>query len=107
MRRVAVSLLLCLLGACEPIVPQGRFACATDEDCPDEMVCRSSRGRCYATEDDAGADVDAGPSIDGGAQTSEDGGASAMGDSGALDASTDTGGDASDALAADASTGAP
>ncbi len=60
MRAVAVALLLLVLG-CEPVVPEGRCACATDEDCPDEMVCRPERGRCYATLADGGGERDAGP----------------------------------------------
>jgi hypothetical protein len=45
---------LVLASACTPTVPEGRFGCETDEDCPDEMVCRLPRGRCYASEADAG-----------------------------------------------------
>ncbi len=61
MRRLALSafaLSALSLGACTPVVPEGRFACLTDDDCPDEMVCRAERGRCYATRADAAAPED-------------------------------------------------
>jgi hypothetical protein len=45
---------VCLLAACTPTLPEGRFACASDEDCPEEMVCRAARGRCYFTPVDGG-----------------------------------------------------
>jgi hypothetical protein len=45
---------VCLLAACTPTLPEGRFACAADEDCPEEMVCRAARGRCYFTPVDGG-----------------------------------------------------
>lgn len=61
MRWLATCPLALVLVACTPIVPEGRFACLTDDDCPDEMVCRPERGRCYAALADAAArDDDAG-----------------------------------------------
>lgn len=120
MRRAAVSLLVFALGACEPTVPEGRFACDTDDDCPDEMVCRPSRGRCYLTHgdagpagEDAGRPTDAGQAIDAG---SLDAGpdASASSDASTADASAidaalvdASPSDASAIDASDASTGAP
>lgn len=77
MRRLAsifsapALVLLLSLAACEPTVPEGRFACETDEDCPDELVCRTRVRRCFSTQ------VDAGPS---------DSGASDPGDASAHDA---------------------
>ncbi|MCZ7682752.1 MAG: hypothetical protein M5U28_29745 [Sandaracinaceae bacterium] len=75
MRRLALSafaLSALALGACTPVVPEGRFACLTDDDCPDEMVCRTERGRCYATRADAGPrDGDAGAPRDAGADASD------------------------------------
>lgn len=113
MRRAAFSLLVFALSACEPVVPEGRFACETDDDCPDEMVCRPSRGRCFLTRsdsgpppEDAGRSSDAGRAIDAG---SSDAGADAStsSDASTADASIDAAapGDAStpDAAAMDAS----
>ncbi len=55
MLRLLLAALLSLLAlGCEPTVPEGRFACDTDEDCPDEMVCRLERHRCFVTQADAG-----------------------------------------------------
>lgn len=39
--------------ACTPSAPEGRFACETDGECPEGMTCRTSRGRCFFTEDAA------------------------------------------------------
>lgn len=61
---------LCL--ACEPVVPEGRFACTTDEDCPDEMVCRGNVSRCYSTHVDAGRRQDGGTSDAGATDASSD-----------------------------------
>ena len=58
--RIAWLLLSLLVLACEPQIPEGRFSCATDEDCPPALVCRANVSRCYATQ------VDAGPAPDGG-----------------------------------------
>jgi hypothetical protein len=48
-------LLLILLG-CEAAPPEGRFECESDTDCPDDMVCRVERNRCYYTQADGGSD---------------------------------------------------
>jgi hypothetical protein len=53
MRR-ALAFALWLFAACSPTLPEDRFACRTDEDCPEEMVCRTARGRCFFTPADAG-----------------------------------------------------
>ena len=45
---------LALAAGCQPTIPEGRYACAVDEDCPPEFVCRAS-ARCYRTRADAGA----------------------------------------------------
>ena len=50
------------LTACEPSIPEGRFACESDEDCPDELVCRTRVRRCFSSQADAGPSRDAGPS---------------------------------------------
>jgi hypothetical protein len=47
------------LTACEPTIPEGRFACESDEDCPDELVCRTRVRRCFSTQADAGPSPDA------------------------------------------------
>lgn len=58
MSRARLALLV-LLGAlalgCEPTIPEGRFACVADDDCPPGLVCRENLARCYrtATPDDA------------------------------------------------------
>lgn len=49
-----VSLSICL-AACTVELPQGRFACDTDRDCPSAWSCVS--GRCYAARADAGSDA--------------------------------------------------
>lgn len=63
MRRVMarrwLALLLLVSAAavtgCEAEIPEGRFGCLADEDCPPEMVCRTNVARCYRTRapDDA------------------------------------------------------
>ncbi len=68
MRRLASLLVLIFLFACEPAVPEGRFACERDEDCPEEMVCRAPAQRCYSAHADAGPQGDDG-AIDGGPET--------------------------------------
>ena len=45
--------------ACEAVIPEGRYACTSDEDCPDEMVCRTHVSRCYHDHADAGTAIDA------------------------------------------------
>jgi hypothetical protein len=45
---------LALLGACTPTIPEGRFVCSDDDDCPMEMVCRTNVRRCFTTHADAG-----------------------------------------------------
>ncbi|MGE0784519.1 MAG: hypothetical protein AB7S26_02445 [Sandaracinaceae bacterium] len=47
---LAAVLFGCLLG-CEPTVPEGKFACIVDTDCPPDMVCRVPPGRCYLTRE--------------------------------------------------------
>lgn len=47
-----------VLVACSPPIPDGRFACGQDADCPTGWFCRSDQ-RCYATSDDADASLDA------------------------------------------------
>lgn len=32
---------------CEADIPEGRFGCTADDDCPPEMVCRTNVARCY------------------------------------------------------------
>lgn len=53
MRRALLAILigsgLCL--GCEPSIPEGVFACASDDDCPPGWVCRESNDRCYTTAD--------------------------------------------------------
>lgn len=92
------------LTACEPSIPEGRFACESDEDCPDELVCRTRVRRCFSSQADAGpsrdaATSDAGPSDAG----PSDSGPS---DSGPSDADVSDSGtsDADDASAGDAGT---
>lgn len=109
MRPLAVSLFACALSACVPTIPEGRFACDSDDDCPTGMVCRPERGRCYSSladagVRDAGARRDAGGPSDGGAAD-----ASAPADAGLRDAGPSEAGPA-DAeppdASVDASTGA-
>jgi len=87
------------LTACEPTIPEGRFACESDEDCPDELVCRTRVRRCFSTQADAGPSRDAGPSDAG----PSDAGPS---DAGLSDADVSDSGpiDAGDASAGDAGT---
>jgi hypothetical protein len=63
---LVTTLLFASLG-CEPTVPEGRFACQSDADCPDEMVCRPQVRRCYRSHADAGTPSDAGAPADTGA----------------------------------------
>ncbi|MFK7990589.1 MAG: hypothetical protein AB8I08_31495 [Sandaracinaceae bacterium] len=55
--RIALCVLVSLpLVACEATIPEGRFACEADADCPEGMVCRPERSRCFSTladEDEA------------------------------------------------------
>jgi hypothetical protein len=85
MRRLAsLSLLLMVLTwipACEPSLPEGRFACEADEDCPDELVCRTRVRRCFSTQADAGSSGESDAGSDAGAGPSDAGDASA-GDAG-------------------------
>ena len=53
LRRALLALpLLAALGGCEAKIPEGRFACESDEDCPPGLVCRPERARCYETRSD-------------------------------------------------------
>jgi hypothetical protein len=47
--------LLLPLTACLPEIPEGRIACAVDDDCPRALTCRSSR--CYSSSSTLDADV--------------------------------------------------
>lgn len=44
------------LVACEATIPEGRFACESDADCPEGMVCRPERLRCFSTLADENPD---------------------------------------------------
>ena len=49
LRRLA--LLICLLAlGCTPSIPEGRFECDTDEDCPPAFHCETTVDRCYAPD---------------------------------------------------------
>lgn len=61
MRLCASILVFGLFTACAATVPEGRFACEGDDDCPDEMVCRTDVQRCYATRDEVAEDADERP----------------------------------------------
>lgn len=52
-RLLALSM-LALAAGCQPTIPEGRYVCTVDEDCPPEFVCRTRSSRCYSTETDAG-----------------------------------------------------
>jgi hypothetical protein len=90
MRRLV--LLVTVVAACTPEIPEGRAACADARDCPTGWACRSDQ-RCWRTpgdvdggqSDDAGSDVGLDSSFDGGvdARSSED--------TGAIDTMFDTG----------------
>lgn len=67
-----------IVGACSPPIPEGRFACDQDGDCPSGWFCRTDQ-RCYSTLTPADAAVDSGPRDPG----SDDAG---VGDSGPSDA---------------------
>ena len=54
MHRIGLAFLFLFAIACEPTVPEGRYQCETDDDCPEEMVCRVEVNRCYLTLGDAG-----------------------------------------------------
>ncbi|MBX3251425.1 MAG: choice-of-anchor D domain-containing protein [Myxococcales bacterium] len=54
--------LLAALGACGLDLPEGRFPCVDENECPSGWSCRID-GYCYRTGDDG---VDASPSVDGG-----------------------------------------
>ena len=47
--------LLLPLTACLPEIPEGRIACAVDDDCPRALTCRSSR--CYSSSSTLDADI--------------------------------------------------
>lgn len=52
MRSVTTTVfaLLCLTtlsSGCEIDVPEGRYRCDGDEQCPPDLVCDLSRNRCY------------------------------------------------------------
>lgn len=52
----ALWLIACLSSlGCEAEIPEGVFACAADEDCPPELVCRTNVSRCYRTREVADA----------------------------------------------------
>lgn len=57
--RVVLWVLVSLpLVACEATIPEGRFACEADADCPEGMVCRPERLRCFSTlADESGPDA--------------------------------------------------
>lgn len=46
--------LFVLVLGCEATPPEGRFDCMSDDDCPEEMVCRPLEMRCYYTLGDGG-----------------------------------------------------
>jgi hypothetical protein len=50
-----------LVHACEPEIPEGRFACTADEDCPPGLVCRTNVARCYASAEAERPPPDGGP----------------------------------------------
>lgn len=64
MRWIAPWLLLVSLASCEARVPEGRFACEDDGDCPAEMVCRSPEQRCFSSSHDARQQDDGGMGTD-------------------------------------------
>lgn len=51
---------------CEANIPEGRFTCGSNEDCPPGLVCRTNVSRCYETLLDAGPPRDAGSTDAGG-----------------------------------------
>src|SRR5688572_25375333 len=60
MRRVLLmvgAVVVTLLSSCTFETPEGRFVCASDEDCPRGFVC--SNARCWRSQRDAGASNDA------------------------------------------------
>ena len=50
-RWLSVFGLLCSF--CQTQIPEGRFACDADSDCPPQMSCRDSTGRCHPIAEDA------------------------------------------------------
>lgn len=43
-----LAFLLVLVGlGCEPTIPEGRFECVVDEDCPPLLICDVRNERCY------------------------------------------------------------
>ncbi|HJL16188.1 MAG TPA: hypothetical protein RMH99_11050 [Sandaracinaceae bacterium LLY-WYZ-13_1] len=93
-RTLLFGLLVVLLGGCEPVIPEGRFACVEDDDCPPGQVCRTRVSRCYETGVDAGP-----PPVDAGARDA------APPDAGSLDAGSPDAGSL-DAAATDGATDA-
>jgi len=49
-RALIVATLLLLASECEPDVPEGRFDCDTDADCPPGQVCAPANDRCYTPD---------------------------------------------------------
>lgn len=46
-----LMLVICLLGlGCTPSIPEGRFECDVDEDCPPAFHCDTRVNRCYAPD---------------------------------------------------------
>ncbi|MBX3274096.1 MAG: hypothetical protein KF729_27770 [Sandaracinaceae bacterium] len=46
-RVLGLLTLFALTSACTPAIPDGRFACAADDDCPPGQRCALPRGRCH------------------------------------------------------------
>lgn len=62
------TLIVLLLSACQPSVPDGRLECMSDDDCPDDWHCWSDE-RCHRepeTGSDAGADSGSDANVDSG-----------------------------------------
>ena len=49
-RALIVASLLLLASECEPDIPEGRFECDTDADCPPGQVCQLEDDRCYTPD---------------------------------------------------------
>jgi len=51
MIRVLVTLALCLFAlGCEASIPEGRFVCESDGDCPPGQLCLLTNERCYVPD---------------------------------------------------------
>jgi len=49
-RALIVATLLLWTSECEPTIPEGRFECDTDADCPPGQVCQLEDDRCYTPD---------------------------------------------------------